>query len=115
MNSDSQALYILVITGGIFAITAMLMYIFPPKRINFLYGYRTASSMKSEESWKFAQRYSAIAMLQSGLGLLFISGLVTFSPFSETSNTVISWIALIAAIAFMFVRTEKAIKTKFPV
>lgn len=114
MNSDSQAVYILVITGGIFAITAMLMYIFPPKRINFLYGYRTANSMKSEERWKFAQRYSAIAMLQSGLAMLLVSGLAYVSPFSETYNTVTAWIVLLAACALMFVRTEKAIKTKFP-
>jgi len=115
MHSDSTALFIMVITGGIFAITSMISYIFPPKKINFLYGYRTSSSMKSEERWRFAQRFSAIAMLQSGLAMLLVAGFVSVSKFSEAVNTVIAWTVLIAAIAFLFIRTEHAIKRKFPV
>ena len=115
MNTDSFALYILVLLGGIFSITAMILYIFPPKKINYLYGYRTVSSMKSEERWAFAQRFSAIAMLQSGLGMLLVSGLMWISPFAERYNMVIACIVSIAAIASMFIRTEKAIKAKFPV
>jgi len=31
-----------------------MMYKHPPKSINAIYGYRTARSMKNDETWKFA-------------------------------------------------------------
>lgn len=34
-------------TGVIFILMGLIMYIFPPKKINGLYGYRTSSSMES--------------------------------------------------------------------
>lgn len=90
------------------------MYIFPPKKINSLYGYRTAASMKSQDRWIFAQRFSAIAMLQSGLGLMVVSVLGFWSPFSATVNNIVAWVVLAAAIILMLYRTEKALKIKFP-
>src|SRR6218665_902714 len=103
------------LTGGIFTVAAAIMYIFPPKKINSFYGYRTPASMKSQERWTFSQRFSAIAMLQSGLGLLAVSGLGFWSPFSPSVNNTLAWTALIAAVILMLYRTEKAIKAKFPV
>jgi len=40
-----------------------MMYKHPPKSINAIYGYRTARSMKNDETWKFAM----IAVEDSGL------------------------------------------------
>ena len=48
------------LTGLIFFFAAIIMYYYPPKEINSLYGYRTSSSMKSEERWDFAQRFSSL-------------------------------------------------------
>lgn len=31
-------------------------YKFPPKKINGVYGYRTSSSMKSQQNWDYAQK-----------------------------------------------------------
>jgi uncharacterized membrane protein len=42
---------------------AVLFRIFPPKRINPLYGYRTERSMSSQEIWDEANRYSANLLL----------------------------------------------------
>ena len=36
---------------------AIIFRKFPPKKINGLYGYRTATSMKSPEIWEAANRY----------------------------------------------------------
>ena len=41
---------VMVIFGAIFIKTA-------PKKINFLFGYRTERSMKNEDTWKFAHTY----------------------------------------------------------
>ncbi|WP_340067170.1 SdpI family protein [Ascidiimonas aurantiaca] len=37
----------------------LLLYYFPPKEINALYGYRTKRSSKNETNWRFAQRHFA--------------------------------------------------------
>ena len=50
---------ILTLGGLIFLIAGYIQHRFPPKKINHLYGYRTSASMKSQESWDFAQEYSA--------------------------------------------------------
>jgi hypothetical protein len=50
---------ILVVSGIIFCLAAFLHKRFPPKQINFFYGYRTRKSMKNIESWNFAQSLSS--------------------------------------------------------
>lgn len=84
---------------------------FPPKRINGLYGYRTESSMKSQERWDFSQRYAANKMIKWG-GLLTLTSIFGF--FVEGIMAMI----LGAGLLFLFIillltRTEKAIKLKF--
>ena len=110
MNIESTLFYLLLSAGGIFTFTAMLLYIFPPKKINYLYGYRTAAAMKSKERWRFAQRFSAITMLQSGLALAAVSAIGLFYSFSETGDTILGFSLIAVAAVFMFARTEQAIK-----
>ena len=45
----------------------------PPARINGLWGYRTARSMKSRESWDFAHRYCGRLWYRWGLALVPIT------------------------------------------
>ena len=49
----------LLLVGIVFILAGSIMYVFPPKKINSFYGYRTASSMQSQQKWNFAQTYSA--------------------------------------------------------
>ena len=106
--------YMMVLFGAVFMVVAAILYQFPPKNINSVYGYRTPASMVSPERWAFAQRFSAIAMFQSGLGLTAISVLGFWSPFSVKINNIMAWIAFVLAVILMVYRTEKAIKIKFP-
>ena len=110
VNYDSTLFSILILVGGVFSIAAMLLYLFPPKKINYLYGYRTFNSMKSDERWHFAQRFSAIAMLQSGTGLILFSSLGLFLAFSEQTATVIAYSSIGLAVALLIIRTENALK-----
>jgi uncharacterized membrane protein len=43
---------------------AGLCRMFPPKRINYFYGYRTARSMGSHEAWLEANQYSTRLMFR---------------------------------------------------
>lgn len=47
---------------------------FPPGSINSIYGYRTARSMQSEESWKKAQKYMSKFFADYGM-ISFLSGI----------------------------------------
>ena len=42
---------------------AIVFRLFPPKNINYLYGYRTVTSMKTKHTWREANRYSANLMV----------------------------------------------------
>lgn len=56
---------------------AILYFLFPPKKINALYGYRTYRSMKNETNWLYSNRIASrglflICLFNLTLSLLFI-------------------------------------------
>lgn len=99
--------------GFIFCVTGLIMYFFPPKKINHFYGYRTSASMKSQEVWDFSQRISSIKMIQSGLLLILISGLKLFIPFDIGQELITSLVSIAIVILLLFFTVERAIKKKF--
>jgi uncharacterized membrane protein len=110
-----NTLFISFLVGFIFLITALITLKFPPKKINYLYGYRTTASMKNQEVWDFAQRYSGIKMIQAGLFLMLISFVNVFLNFKdEFLSVVFGMVFIIAAVIYLFVSTEKAIRKNFP-
>lgn len=50
--------FVLLSCGIISILAGIILLKKPPKRINFLYGYRTNKSMRNQQSWDFAQMYS---------------------------------------------------------
>lgn len=68
---------ILYLVGGIFLIVGLIFKRFPPKEINSAYGYRTSFSMKTQETWDEAQRYSAWSFIICGAALLLAAVLCT--------------------------------------
>lgn len=103
-----------ILCGVIFFIAAVIMYLFPPKKINNLYGYRTAASMHSKEQWDFAQKYSSLQMMKAGAFLIAISFAGKLYPLENIWQTALSIALIVAAVIYMLFTTEKAIKTRFP-
>ena len=102
-----------LLAGGIFIITGMVLYLFPPGKINGLYGYRTAASMQSTERWNFAQKYSAKEIIKSGFFLVLISMINLVINVKSEIEFVVS-IAIVLVFVFIPIyRTEKAIRKKF--
>ena len=99
--------------GLIFVFAGSLMYRFPPKNINYLYGYRTISSMKNQERWDFAQQFSAKEMMKLGAFLTFTSLLAVITNFEESVNLIIGLSLMFLIVVILFLRVENAIKTKF--
>ena len=93
-----------------FLIAGVWILIFPPKKINNLYGYRTKNSMKSQSSWDFAQRFSGWEIIRGGI-ILFVSSLVGLQyDLSENLETIIGLSILVVVIIIFLLRTEQAIK-----
>ena len=85
----------------------------PPKKRNRFFGYRTRSSMVSQESWDFAQSYSGKIMLISGIATLLVTALLVFLiPAMRTDSIALIWAVCIQGlIVIVFIPlTEKELK-----
>jgi len=108
-----QLLLIPVLTGPIFMVMAIIMKKFPPRQINGLYGYRTSSSMKSQDRWDFAQTYSANEMIKLGFLLVLTSPLGLAMNLSQLSGIALGLGLMIVMVVLFVLRTERAIQRKF--
>lgn len=102
-----------LLCGCIFMIAGVVTYLFPPKKINPLYGYRTSSSMRSQERWEFAQRFSTIRMIIASLALILISFAGLIFPLPETLILPVNLTLVILAVAYIFIATENALRKRF--
>lgn len=108
-----NTIFISLTCGVVFLIAACITYLFPPKEVNYLYGYRTKASMKTQEHWDFAQRYSTRQMFKSAVMLIILSFAGCFFRLSLNANVGIGLALVILSAVYMFITTEKAIKSKF--
>ena len=102
-----------IICGLVFLVAGYIMYKFPPKNINYLYGYRTGTSMKSQERWDFAQRYSALQMVRGGAVLTIAGLLMAVLSFNMGIILAAGMVLLFAVTGYLFYSTERAIKQNF--
>ncbi len=103
-----------LLCGIIFLIATVVTYFYPPKKINSLYGYRTSSSMKSQERWDFAQKISTAYMFRATLCLMVFSLTGIFFRWPENIKSAVGMGAVIVMITVFIAFTEKAIKQRFP-
>ena len=99
--------------GVVFLIGAQITLRYPPKKINSLYGYRTKNSMKSQQHWDFAQRYSSIKMKVLGLIYLLMGGLFYFLNYESVAVGLLIGITTVPPLVLLL-QTENAIKTQSP-
>ncbi|MFT6748685.1 MAG: putative membrane protein [Flavobacterium sp.] len=110
----NQLLEIPLFSGIVFLIVGVIMYLFPPKKPNIFYGYRTTRSMNSLQAWQFSQKYAAAKMIQVSIALLIISLAGNWYTFTEISTNIVGTCILISVIFYLIVSTELALKTKYP-
>jgi uncharacterized membrane protein len=109
-----QLFQIAFLGGFFFIILGMITYLFPPKKINYLYGYRTPASMKSEERWHFAQKFSTMAFLKTGLFLVLFSPLGLLIKTNEETRFFLEIGVLISSVLNVILMTELKLKKNFP-
>jgi len=65
--------YILpIIILVVFSAGGLILYFFPPKKINSIYGYRTPRSIKNQSNWDFAQKLGGKFMLIFGFIIFLV-------------------------------------------
>jgi len=113
MDFNNDLFLMGVILGFLFIITGFILLKFPPKNKNFMYGYRTKSSMKSKERWEFAQSYSAKLSIKGGIYFLVLGALGAIVNLSETLNIIVGLGTLLLFCVYLIYKTEKGLKQKF--
>ncbi|WP_121665476.1 SdpI family protein [Mesonia aquimarina] len=103
----------LFLSGFVFVLLGFIMYKFPPKEINSLYGYRTSKSMESQEKWDFSQRHSAVLLIKTGIIFCLISLLIFFINVSNEVLIIAETLVILIGAVLLIIITERAIKNKF--
>ncbi|WP_266204365.1 SdpI family protein [Pontibacter kalidii] len=78
-------LFLHLLPGLLVLLIGVLLHTRPPKRINWLYGFRTHYSMRDMENWQEANRYYARVLIGIGLAAMlagFILSLLLIFPLS---------------------------------
>ena len=89
-----------------------------PKKINVWYGYRSARSMKNEDTWVFAHQHIGRTWMLVGAVLLVISVIPMIAVYGKDDDTVsvvslvLTVIQLIPLIVSL-IPTERALKKTF--
>lgn len=89
-----------------------------PKKINYIYGYRTTMSMKNRDTWEFAHRYAGKIWWRTGWVTLVVT--IIFMLFLWGRDTdKIGWygglfnLGQILPLVFGIYPTEKALRRTF--
>ena len=114
ISSDHLLSLILIISGVIFYLAAFVHKRFPPKQINFFYGYRTRKSMKNIESWNFAQNLSSKKMKNMSLLLIGLGLIMSFIRLELFLSLWIGLTIVIIMLALMIFHIENELKKRFP-
>lgn len=89
-----------------------------PKKINVWYGYRSARSMKNEDTWVFAHQHIGRTWMLVGAVLLVISVIPMIAVYGKDDDTVsvVSLVLLFVQMLPMImslIPTERALKRTF--
>jgi uncharacterized membrane protein len=111
--TNNTFLLLTTITGLPFVIAALITMQFPPKKINYIYGYRTKASMKTQDRWDFAQKYSAKQLLFCGLFLIGIGLLSMLITIEQPTSIYSAIIIIILPLIILFYNTETQLKKRY--
>ncbi|WP_435577458.1 SdpI family protein [Gilvibacter sp.] len=109
--TDAIELYVSLGYLALMLLVSWLFMKYPPKKINSLYGYRTNKSMKSQEAWDFANRYSSGLMLRITL-YCFVLPFMCYL-FYPDFNILVTLVGHSTLLLLILVFTERELKARF--
>lgn len=107
----NEILKVHLFMGAVLLAASSIMKLWPPKKINSLYGYRTPRSMKSQDAWEAANSYSADLMLWAGVTTLIVQ-LVSYVSVGGPTSIFISLGYYLVFIFTSIFLTEKRLKAR---
>jgi uncharacterized membrane protein len=103
--------YLFVGLASFFLLAAFLLFMFPAKKANKLYGYRTDRSMRNRANWQYAQKLLPPMFLRLGIYQLALASVWYFVPRqSEPISLAVFLLYLMLTIAFEIYRSEKKLR-----
>ncbi|EQB87667.1 putative membrane protein [Clostridium punense] len=88
--------------GLIILLVGAVFKLFPPKKINHIYGHRTYLAMKNQDTWEVAQGISATTLIIVGI-IYIIIGLMAkyvFTSITEGTQGIIFILGFLAMILY---------------
>jgi uncharacterized membrane protein len=104
-------LFTLAILGPLLLILSLLFKYFPPKTINYWYGYRTIRSMKSSAAWNCANQYCANAFIVVAC-LTCLVQVITYALLDIEKSIFCASIFMVIGIVLCIPLTEIHLKKK---
>jgi uncharacterized membrane protein len=113
MDWTNPAFLIPGASSPFYIIAGVVMYYYPPTKINSLYGYRTPRSIKSQQRWNFAQIYSSKQMVIWGAVMLIAAILASFIELKMAFQFLIGLGILFLFTAIPIIKTEHELKQRY--
>lgn len=95
---------VLLVPGVILLLAGGVAMAFPPRRVNWWYGYRTPRSMRSQETWDDSNRLAARLILI--VGILSVNTGITcmfFSRYLEVAMAIVAVVTGVLSLAILAV------------
>ena len=110
MNLDFIIGHLLI--GPLMLLISYIFAMYPPKKINDLYGYRTKRSMRNQDCWDFANRHSISLMWKISLLTCMVQAIGVIL-LDEGVAILTATIVLVTTLIYSVYLTEKALKNTF--
>lgn len=101
-----------LVLGPLILIIAIIFKAFPPKTINRIYGYRTSMSMKSQDVWKEANRYSSNLLMLAAIATISFQ-IISYKIMRPSISIIASCIFLVFISVAAVLTTEKHLRKHF--
>lgn len=111
MEHSDITLHLLI--GPLMLLFSIFFILFPPKKINHLYGHRTKISMLNLDTWKFANTSSSRAMFLVSILTCAIQLIGITSGFENDDIILYSTVFLVAGLIIGTLLVEKKLKEIF--
>ena len=101
--------YIHLLCGPLLLLIAFIFGLYPPKKINGIYGYRTKRSMSHPDLWTEGNRYSQRYLVLGSMGLCVFQLLAYFLLPGETGYLASVFVMILMLIGLL-IMTERHLK-----
>lgn len=109
----NELIIIHLVVGFTAALPAILMRFVNTEKPNMWFGYRTPSSLKSEHTWKFANEYSAKAMVWVAVSTILSQIFLYFTLDNAEAQILISSGVMTIGIIIVLALTEGKMSNLF--